>query len=77
VLACVRCTRDTVIYGEKRTSGFTAIRRNRIRENPRLGDEGIRGNPLLHYDAASDAGVGAKSEEADNSVNWMSEWWDA
>ena len=60
VLACVRCTRDTVIYGEKRTSGSATIRGNCLRENPRLSDDGIRGNPPLHYDVASDAGVGAK-----------------
>jgi hypothetical protein len=50
------------VYGEKRTSGFVAIRDNRLREKPRLSDYGIRGNPSLHYDDASDAGVGAKSE---------------
>jgi hypothetical protein len=60
VLACVRCTRDTVIYGETRTSGSSTTRRHRLRENPRLSDDGIRGNPPLRYDAASDAGVGAK-----------------
>ena len=37
------------------------IRDSRVRENPRLSDDGIRGYPPLRYDDASDAGVGAKS----------------
>ena len=49
------------LYAEKRTEGFDTIRSNPLRENPRLSDDGIRGNPPLHYDDASDAGVGAKS----------------
>jgi hypothetical protein len=36
------------------------IRDSRVRENPRLSDDGIRGYPPLRYDDASDAGVGAK-----------------
>jgi hypothetical protein len=70
VLACVGCTRDTVIYGEKRTSGSATIRGNCLRENPRLSDDGIRGNPPLLYDVASDAGVGAKSGPCANVERW-------
>jgi hypothetical protein len=62
ISACLRL-RDAghSLYAEKRTSGSAPIRRNRLRENPRLSDDGIRGNPPLRYDDASDAGVGAKS----------------
>ena len=58
----VDCIRDTAVHGEKRTSGFDAICSNRLRENPRLSDDGIRGKSLLAYDVVSDAGVGAKSD---------------
>ena len=40
VLVCVGCTRDTVIYGEKRTSGSATTISNRLRENPRLSEIG-------------------------------------
>jgi|SRR5271170_6035945 len=54
--------RNTATHDEKRTSWFDALRDNCLRENPRLSDDGIRGNRPLRYDDASDAGVGAKSE---------------
>ena|ERR1700732_3103711 len=72
ISACLRL-RDAghSLYAEKRTSGSATIRGNRLRENPRLSDDGIRGNPPLHYDVASDAGVGAKSDApGSDSKRW-------
>src|ERR1700722_1622332 len=61
-LSCLTaCVAGHCTHGKKRTSGSAAIRSHRVRKKSRLSDDGIRGNPPLRYDDASDAGVGAKS----------------
>src|SRR5208283_5469980 len=47
----------------------------RVGKNPQLSDDGIRGNLPLRYDDASDAGVGAKSDQRSECRLVLWQWY--
>jgi hypothetical protein len=59
----------TIRWAKKRISGFATTANNRIRANTPASPDRIRENPPIHYDDASDAGVGAKSEAGANATD--------
>lgn len=59
------------VWAQKRTSGSAAIFRNRIGANTLASPDRIREKLSLSYDAASDAGVAAKSEaDSVHQLGW-------